>query len=283
MATSEEAHRLNQQIKSAAQAAGMTPERLRKRIAFQRMLARFALDPAWVLKGGFSLEMRLGLVARATKDLDLWRLSPPVANPFDLQDLVDAALETDLHDGFTFRVGKPRHMDIADAEPATWRVGIETLYFGSPFVFASLDVVTTAEDVTAQTDVVRIEPVLVGDPFNVPAVDLNRHGAEKYHAMVRIYANDRPSTRVKDLVDVVLLIEGGWLTPPRLATALRRVFAERNNMAPPAMMPERPPADWAASYARLASDTGAGVADVRQAWQMAATFYAQALGQSDDV
>jgi hypothetical protein len=61
MATSEEAHRLNQRINSASENLGIPVQRLRNRIVFQRMLARLSGAPAWVLKGGFSLEMRLGL------------------------------------------------------------------------------------------------------------------------------------------------------------------------------------------------------------------------------
>ncbi len=50
---------------------------LRKRVAFERLLARLqAVAPdAWALKGGFALELRLGAGARTTKDMDLdWML-----------------------------------------------------------------------------------------------------------------------------------------------------------------------------------------------------------------
>ena len=48
-------------------------DRLRKRVAFDRLLARlFRLsNPPWLLKGGYAIEFRLQNLARATKDIDL--------------------------------------------------------------------------------------------------------------------------------------------------------------------------------------------------------------------
>jgi len=57
----------------AAQQDGVGVSRLRKRVVFERLLARMhAVAPgAWVLKGGFALELRLGAGAHATKDIDI--------------------------------------------------------------------------------------------------------------------------------------------------------------------------------------------------------------------
>src|SRR6266508_4507458 len=54
---------------------GVDLQRLRRQVAFDRLLARL-FDPAlpvrdtWILKGGYALEMRFHR-ARSTKDLDL--------------------------------------------------------------------------------------------------------------------------------------------------------------------------------------------------------------------
>ena len=52
-------------------AAGLA--RYRKRVAFDRLLARLvvAAPDGWVLKGGFALDLRLADRARSTKDVDL--------------------------------------------------------------------------------------------------------------------------------------------------------------------------------------------------------------------
>ena len=48
-------------------------QRLRRLIAFDRLLARLFADPScrWIVKGGYSFEVRYGLSARTTKDIDL--------------------------------------------------------------------------------------------------------------------------------------------------------------------------------------------------------------------
>jgi hypothetical protein len=111
-------------------------------------------------------------------------------------------------------------MDAQDAEPFTWRVHVKTFFHGSLFAETVIDVVTTNAVPPTETEPLPVKPALIGEPFTISAVDLDRHAAEKYHACVRIYANNRPSTRVKDLVDVVLLMEGEWLHEDRLGAAL---------------------------------------------------------------
>src|SRR5215218_2794260 len=88
----------------------------------------------------------------------------------------------------------------------------------------------------------------------VEAVDVYQHAAEKFHAYARIYARDRPSSRVKDLVDLVLLIESGLLVDPiRLGQRLEVVYAERDRTLPARELPA-PPLDWAIPFAALAAD-----------------------------
>jgi len=64
---------LDQRLKNDAAERGVTLMRLRKRVAFERFLARVSAAEAagWLLKGAFALDMRLGLATRATKDIDL--------------------------------------------------------------------------------------------------------------------------------------------------------------------------------------------------------------------
>src|ERR671914_2028488 len=60
---------------------GVDLHRLRRQVAFDRLLARMfdssqPIRDGWVLKGGYALEMRFHL-ARSTKDLDLTVKSTP--------------------------------------------------------------------------------------------------------------------------------------------------------------------------------------------------------------
>lgn len=56
----------------------------------------------------------------------------------------------------------------------------------------------TTSDLLAYADI---------DPITVPAARLELHVAEKQHAYSRRYQGSRPSTRVKDLVDLALIAE----------------------------------------------------------------------------
>ncbi|MDP2865750.1 MAG: nucleotidyl transferase AbiEii/AbiGii toxin family protein, partial [Elusimicrobiota bacterium] len=63
---------LEDRLKQKAKNEGLDLQRLMREVAFDRLLARlFARkDAAWILKGGYALELRMK-EARATKDIDL--------------------------------------------------------------------------------------------------------------------------------------------------------------------------------------------------------------------
>lgn len=58
---------LDQRIRNEAQSNGVPVMRLRKRVAFERLLARIAATDSHgvILKGAFALELRLGLRSRS--------------------------------------------------------------------------------------------------------------------------------------------------------------------------------------------------------------------------
>jgi len=67
---------LNFRLLAEAEHRGIDVNRLRRQVAFERLLSRLS-DPAaeaagtWVLKGGLALELRLTNDCRSTKDVDL--------------------------------------------------------------------------------------------------------------------------------------------------------------------------------------------------------------------
>ena len=97
-------HALEHRLLNQARAEPSVPlVRLRKAVAFEALLRRLLSDQPdyWLLKGGFALQLRLGLQTRTTKDIDL-----VAAGSIDEAEryLRDAA-ERDLSDFFTFEVG----------------------------------------------------------------------------------------------------------------------------------------------------------------------------------
>lgn len=271
---------LSHRLRNVAAQEGVPPQRVRNRYVFQRVLARLARDPRWVLKGGFSLELRLGLAARTTKDLDLLLTDVAGLTAADLQDLLDEALDVDLGDECTFRIRPPRQVRAEDEMPSTWRVFVEVFVARGPFETVTVDVVTRAEEPAEGVDSVAVRPVLGGEAFAVRSVDLPRHAAEKVHAYARIYAHERPSSRVKDLVDLALLVEQGLLTPMSFARAVQAVFAERDAAAPPRDLPE-PPGDWRVPFASMAAEIGLSETTLNAAAALVRRFYVSALNDEE--
>jgi hypothetical protein len=60
---------------------------------------------------------------------------------------------------------------------------------------------------------------------------------------------------VRDLVDMVLLIQSRTLTKPKVAEAISVTFDRRGTHAVPNVLPE-PPADWDKPYDTLAKECG---------------------------
>jgi hypothetical protein len=268
-----EARLVAQAAEGAAEAG-----RLRRRLVFQRLLRRLSDDDRWVLKGGYLLETRLAAGARTTRDLDL--ASGQAIELGQLRDALEAVLSRDP-DGDFFRFGIAGSAALRQDEAGLggWRFNLDARLAGRTFDRVRVDVVARVAETAGGTEVVEVAAPITGmalSPARVVAVDVAQHAAEKFHALCRTYAGDQPSTRVKDLVDVVLLAEAGLLPDPRLGDRLRAVFASRDGREPPATLPQ-PPASWARDYGVLVADLRVASDTVETARALASRLYTQAL------
>ena len=90
----------------------------------------------------------------------------------------------------------------------TWRSKVAAHLALRPFGGVQLDVSPRAHELD-QTEEVQLPNSLAFagiDPPTIEIIDVNRHGAEKYHAMLKDFG-DRENSRVRDLVDLVILVE----------------------------------------------------------------------------
>ena len=222
---------------------------LRKQLAFDRVLARLShvAPDAWLLKGGVALEYRLER-ARATIDID-------ISTHVDLEKMMetlDAAAEVELRDFFALRLGE-RSKPVEEVD--TYRFKVTVLYENGR-IFEDLKIdVSFADPWLGEPQVLTAPPLLdfAGiAPATVRAIPLEQHLAEKIHAYTKRYGT-RESTRVKDLVDIALLVGDAPIDQSILAQTLREVFGERGTHDVPGALPP-PPAAWRAVYARLAAD-----------------------------
>lgn len=269
---------LETRLVNQAAEVGVEPGRLRRRLVFQRVLRRLSADDRWVLKGGYLLEARLAAGARTTRDLDL--ASEHAAELGHLREALEDALDRDP-DGDFFRFTVTGSAPLADDQTGLGgrRFSIDARLAGRTFDRVRIDVVGRIAETSGATEIIEVAPPITGLDFGVAqvvAVDVAQHAAEKFHALCRTYAGNRPNTRVKDLVDVVLMVEAGLLPDPRLGDRLRQVFAARDARDPPAQLPE-PPASWARDYAVLIADLGTAADSVQTALGLAFRVYADAL------
>jgi predicted nucleotidyltransferase component of viral defense system len=246
---------LEQRLKNEAEASGMALMRLRKRVAFERFLARLAASESsgWVLKGAFALELRLGLRTRTTKDIDLGRADDEEA----ATEHLNAATGVDLGDFFDFEVRRTPALDAAAGFHAV-RYTVRADLGGRRFEQFPVDVALS------ESAPIQAEPLFATSSLEfadvatsqLPIISLEQHVAEKLHAYTGSYGQDeRESTRVKDLVDLVLIGELAELDAKRLSCALATTFEQRARQPLPKGVPP-PPSFWAKPYAELAREVG---------------------------
>jgi hypothetical protein len=235
-------------------------QRFRRQAAFDRLLCRLFQDHAspWLLKGGYAMELRIR-TARTTRDIDLaLRQSPSGPTEWSAEAVVamlrqGAAIHLD--DGFDFTIGAPT-LDLDAAPYGGARFPVEAQMAGRRFAQFHLDV--------SSGDVLR-EPyeVLEGRDWfgfaglsraRVPAVSREEQFAEKLHAYT-LPREGRPNSRVKDLVDLALLIEQVKLDMAHLPKAIHDTFQRRKTHEVPTVLAE-PPVSWSAPFAEMARECG---------------------------
>jgi hypothetical protein len=105
----------------------------------------------------------------------------------------------------------------------------------------------------------------------IPVVPAAQQFAEKIHAYTFPW-QDRDNTRVKDLVDLVLLVHSGLLEAGQVRQALRETFRLRATHPLTAELP-KPPEAWSESFRALAIELGLPVQDLEQAHTYLSAFW----------
>ena len=239
---------------------GVDLQRLRRRAVFERLLVRLDLTHpgVWVVKGGFALEVRMQERARSTRDLDLGIRQEETDGETLRVKLIEALGDDPEGDGFTFAVGNPRTITADMGGRPGWRFRIRCSLAGREFANVRLDIVTRAGEIS-DTEMLPLPGVLSFAGFPTHEIEIiarERHFAEKLHAMTRIYG-DRPSSRVRDLADLILMIEGGFDDLLELWGAVDTVFEARATHPVPVEIPD-PPESWRPTFADIASELDIG-------------------------
>jgi hypothetical protein len=224
---------LEDRLQDIVRKEGVDLQRLRRQVAFDRPLARLfhAAQPRplpWVLKGGYAMELRIK-AARTTKDIDLTMRS--VFSPGEKKDdkknlaVLEKLQEADASsrdDFFVYTIGEP----ISDLDAAPYggaRFPVEARLDGRVFVGFHLDVgigdaVMEPLEVIEGRDWLGFAGIASPSLYMIPR---EQQFAEKLHAYT-LPRKGAVNTRVRDLVDMVLLIQSGTLAHDKVTRHQRR-------------------------------------------------------------
>jgi hypothetical protein len=209
------------------------------------------------LKGGYALELRFK-TARSTVDIDL-SLQPVVVTTGEATDanrmvrgMLQSAANVSLGDWFEYTIGLPV-MDLEAAPYGGARYPVEARMDARIFSRFHLDA-GMGDAVMQPLETIECRDWLQFASIKGPRVQMiprEQQFAEKLHA----YTLPRGSanSRVKDLVDLALLVESAELVRERIQEAVHLTFQRRGTHALPSALPP-PPADWERRFDALAEE-----------------------------
>jgi hypothetical protein len=234
-------------------------QRLRRLVAFDRLLARLFTDEdsPWIVKGGYGLEVRYGLSARTTRDVDLSlpqlgaESEPQKGAIRKLWEDIQEAAARDLGDHFVIRIAAPQQE--FDAPPGGGaRFPVEVLLDRRTFAKFHLDVgigdvLLSSPEWTKGEEFFAFAGI---SPARFRILPVAQQFAEKVHS----YTLPRKSginSRVKDLVDLVLMLDKDAPAHDSVKRAIQATFDHRRTHEIPVTIPPAPPT-WASSFTAMA-------------------------------
>lgn len=172
-----------------------------------------------------ALELKLS-VARTTRDLDLGLASGTLPRD-ELLEALQTAAAKDVGDFFGYAIGEPV-TDLAGAPSGGSRHPVECSLDGRLFARFHLDIgmgdiQREPYEWTAPRDWLGFAGVAAG---SFPSISREEHFAQKLHAYM-LPRGKRTNTRVKDLIDLVLLIDADRMDLERLRKDIADTFDRR--------------------------------------------------------
>jgi hypothetical protein len=240
---------LTDRLKQMAKSSRWSVPQLQRQFAYDRLLERLYLtDQGWIVKGATALLAR-DIGVRGSLDIDVYREAAREVAEADLR----AATSRDIGDWFRFELGVARPMEGAARGvriPVTAHIGAtQWVAFNVDLVGSDLRMTGTPDDVPALARIV-IPDVEQHGYRAYPLVD---HVADKIAATLQRYGQTHaPSTRYRDVVDLVAIITSVPVAAEPQMTALRSE-AERRGITLPSRF-DVPDRDlWERGYAAEAA------------------------------
>lgn len=249
---------LETNLRGQSSKTGEEIQHLRRKIAFDRLLARISTQEpsSFFLKGGYAMELRISR-ARATKDMDLTCVKRVLDEKEPMSELILQELQrfarVNLNDYFTYQIGQPQS-DIENAPYGGSRHNVSAVINNRLFVEFNLDVggdflIDQIEKIPGKN---WLEFYGIAAPI-ISMISIEQQFAEKLHSYT--LPRNQINTRSKDLIDLILLLNLKTKTLEAFQHALHRVFKARNTHLLPAVLPE-PPVSWHKPFAKMAAECG---------------------------
>lgn len=255
---------LQKRLTNIANEKGYDIQELMKKVAFDRFLSRLfsSEESPWFLKGGYALELHFDN-SRTTKDIDLVLRNNNIIKKNDSTiegiDLIKEILNNHVHkernDFFTFILtGEEKSLD--NTPYGGKRYSIEARIAGKRYVSFHIDV--SVNDISKRPYFETINGKDWIGFAGIPPVKCNILAAEeifaeKFHAYT--LPRDKENTRVRDIMDMYLLIDSNRMEPSRLIECLNNVFRRRKTHEIPEKF-QQPPISWEVRYNEIAKDAG---------------------------
>ena len=227
---------LTDRLKELAKESRWTLQQFQRQVAYDRILERlYLVDDGWIVKGATALLAR-DLGVRGSLDIDLYR---EVAREVAESDLRRAAA-TDIGDWFRFEIGAASVIG-SDAV----RLPVDAIIGATTWAAFHVDLVGADLRMTGQPE--DVPPLARGVIPNVEqrgyrAYPLTDHIADKVAATYERHGDTQmPSTRFRDLVDLVAIIAGASVNAEAQTLALTSEFLRRGLTLPERFdVPDRP-------------------------------------------
>jgi hypothetical protein len=245
---------LTDRLREAAREGRWTLQQLQRQVAYDRLLDRlYLVDDGWIVKGATALLAR-DIGARGSLDVDLHRDAGREVAEYDLR----RAAATDIGDWFQFVIGGGAAIgNDAVRLPVKAVIGVTTwVEFHVDFVGSSLRMTGQPEDVPPLAR--GVIPAVEQRGYRAyPLVD---HVADKIAATYERHGEERrPSTRYRDLVDLVAIVTGASVPGDAQSRAIRSEF-DRRGLALPDRFEVPDTALWEPGYAAEARRSMLGMA-----------------------
>ncbi len=242
----------------AARNPNRSADQVRRQFLLQRFLVRVfsQSDSNWVLKGGTGLLVRIPN-ARHSGDIDLLYPYHEALLSEAVAELRRIAAQAPSGDYLRFEIADPRPRTGQDLDHVVAQLKVVS-YLGAAEYGSWFPIdLSLNQRIAEPVERIQPKPIVVlpgGDPLpEFILYPLPDQIADKLCAMYCTYGAGQPSSRFRDLVDLLLIVTTQSFDAARTAHAIR-AEAERRGIKLPEEL-TAPSPQWRGGYQRIASDT----------------------------